>query len=117
MAYALSIVQRLFPDVTKIVDAKKDSVIEVTKSDTKSATVRNHKACAMAVAREIVAFDRNAEFAPGTYRLAVPPISDRLGKVQGTIPAKGGSRSGNLIKRFQHKTEGIRSSLGSKDLV
>ena len=50
MASALSIVQQLFPNVNKVVDAKKDINIEVTKSDTTSATVRNHKACAMAVA-------------------------------------------------------------------
>ncbi len=50
MARALAIVQAAFPNVTKIVDAKKDTITEVTKQDTKSATVRNHKACAMAVA-------------------------------------------------------------------
>lgn len=50
MASALSIVQKLFPSVTEVKDAKIDSFVEVTKSDTTSATVRNHKACAMAVA-------------------------------------------------------------------
>lgn len=50
MASALTIVQKVFPNVTRVVDATKDSKIEVTKRDTTSATVRNHKACAMAVA-------------------------------------------------------------------
>lgn len=50
MSRSLAIVQGLFPEVKKLVDAKKDAKIEVTKADTKSATVRNHKACAMAVA-------------------------------------------------------------------
>lgn len=47
---ALSNVQAAFPNVTKVVDAKKDASFEVTKADTKSAAVRNHTACAAAVA-------------------------------------------------------------------
>lgn len=47
---ALTNVQSVFPGVTKVVDAKKDSIFEVTKADTKAASVRNHTACAMAVA-------------------------------------------------------------------
>lgn len=47
---ALSNVQAAFPNVTKVVDAKKDTAFEVTKADTKSAAVRNHTACAAAVA-------------------------------------------------------------------
>jgi len=152
MASALSIVQQAFPHVNRVVDAKKDSVIEVTKRDTTSATVRNHKACAMAVAckrkldldgvimsistaylikgdvatrylvptsvaREITAFDRNAAFEPGEYRLKAATDSSKLNGVQGTYPAKSGKANGNLAKRFRHKTEGIRSSLGSKGLV
>ena len=50
MSRSLAIVQGLFPSVKKLVDAKTDRKIEVTKADTKSAKVRNHKACAMAVA-------------------------------------------------------------------
>lgn len=50
MPTALEIVQKAFPSVTKVVDARKDTEVEVTKRDTTSATVRNHKACAMAVA-------------------------------------------------------------------
>lgn len=152
MASALSIVQQAFPYVNKVVDAKKDSVIEVTKRDTTSATVRNHKACAMAVAckrklnldgvimsistaylikddiatrylvppsvsREITAFDRNAVFEPGEYRLKAATESSKLNGVRGTYPEKGGKANGNLAKRFRHKTEGIRASLGSKGVV
>jgi hypothetical protein len=47
---ALEIVQKYFPEVTKVVDAKESITIEVTDKDNKSASVRNHKACAMAVA-------------------------------------------------------------------
>jgi hypothetical protein len=150
MASALSIVQKAFPHVNHVVDAKEDSVIEVTKRDTSSATVRNHKACAMAVAckrkmkldgvimsistaylikddvatrylvpasvsREITAFDRNAAFEPGEYRLKAASEASKLNGVRGTYPAKSGRANGNLAKRFRHKTEGIRSSLGSKE--
>ena len=47
---ALHNVQAKFPNVTKVVDAKKDAAFEVTKADTKTAAVRNHTACAAAVA-------------------------------------------------------------------
>jgi hypothetical protein len=149
---ALRIVQQVFPGVKKVVDAKKNCVIEVTESDTKSATVRNHKACAMAVAckrklhldgvimsvstsylikdkiatryhvpqsvaREITAFDRNAKFEPGEYVLKAPSESGKLRGVRGDYPQKSGVHNGNLIKRFHHRTEGIRASLGSKGVV
>ena len=47
---AVEIVRRYFPEVTSVKDAKENIVIEVTDKDNKSALVRNHKACAMAVA-------------------------------------------------------------------
>jgi hypothetical protein len=50
MAYALEIVQQLFPEVTSVVDAKSDVMVEVSDRDINSATVRDHKACALAVA-------------------------------------------------------------------
>jgi putative transposase len=50
MPSALSIVQRFFPEVSSVVDARADQEIEVTKRDTSLATVKNHKQCAMAVA-------------------------------------------------------------------
>jgi len=149
---ALHTVQQLFPNVTKVVDAKKDSKIEVTKRDTSSATVRNHKACAMAVAckrkmdldgvimsvstaylikdnvatrylvppsvaREIIAFDRNAVFEPGEYKLNAPTESAKLNRTHGSIKASGGKDNEKISKRFRHKTEGIRASLGSKNVV
>lgn len=50
MASALKIVQKFFPEVTSVKDADEQAHIEVTKRDGSSAAVRNHKACAMAVA-------------------------------------------------------------------
>lgn len=50
MASALQVVQEFFPDVRSVVDADEPSIVEVTKRDSDSAAVRNHKACAMAVA-------------------------------------------------------------------
>lgn len=50
MAYAIQIVRKFFPDVKKVKDAKESLTVEVTKQDNKSAAVRNHKGCAMAVA-------------------------------------------------------------------
>ncbi len=46
----LAIVQRHFPKVTKVEDAKKNLTIEVTKHDESSSKRRNHEECAMAVA-------------------------------------------------------------------
>jgi hypothetical protein len=50
MANALQIVQQLFPNVTSVSDARRDVTVEVSRQDINSATVRNHKACALAVA-------------------------------------------------------------------
>ena len=50
MPDALRIVKQFFPDVERVKDARADVEIEVTKADTNSAAVKNHKACAMAVA-------------------------------------------------------------------
>ena len=50
MPTALAIVQKFFPEVTSVKDANKDAHVEVTNRDSSSATVRNHKGCAMAVA-------------------------------------------------------------------
>ena len=46
----LAIVQRHFPNVTKVEDAKKNLTIEVTKHDESSSKRRNYEECAMAVA-------------------------------------------------------------------
>lgn len=47
---ALRIVQEYFPNVKTVTDATRFITVEVTKRDSNSAQVRNHKACAMAVA-------------------------------------------------------------------
>jgi hypothetical protein len=46
----LRIVNRHFPNVTKVEDAKKNLAIEVTKHDESSSKRRNHEECAMAIA-------------------------------------------------------------------
>lgn len=47
---ALSIVRQFFPKVKEVSDATEALDIEVTNKDSKSAAVRNHESCAMAVA-------------------------------------------------------------------
>lgn len=47
---ALQVVKTYFPKVTKVTDADGPIDVEVTDADNKSAQVRNHNACAMAVA-------------------------------------------------------------------
>lgn len=149
---ALSNVQAAFPNVTKVVDAKKDTSFEVTKADTKSAAVRNHTACAAAVAckrkleldgvimsvstaylikgntatrykvpeavsREITSFDRDAIFEPGDYRLKAIPKTALLGAGNGRGVGGRGLPSSGIIRRINHKTGGLRASLGSKGVV
>jgi len=50
MPTSLSIVKKFFPNVSSVADAKKPVHVEVTKKDSSSSTVKNHKGCAMAVA-------------------------------------------------------------------
>ena|SRR5579863_4573141 len=50
MSEALKIVQEYFPGVLSVKDAKEPIIVQVTKQDNNSAKVRDHKACAMAVA-------------------------------------------------------------------
>jgi hypothetical protein len=50
MPTALSIVRKFFPEVTLMTDAKKSVRVSVTKKDSNSSIVKNHKGCAMAVA-------------------------------------------------------------------
>lgn len=50
MPTALRVVQKFFPHVTVIQDAVECVEIEVTKRDDKTATKKDHKTCAMAVA-------------------------------------------------------------------
>lgn len=50
MADTLSIVQKFFPNVKYVKDAKSGTSIEVTKRDESVSTRRSHKTCALAVA-------------------------------------------------------------------
>jgi len=50
MPSSLSIVQHYFPKVKKVMDATENARVEVTRRDNSNAKVRNHSACAMAVA-------------------------------------------------------------------
>jgi hypothetical protein len=50
MPTALQVVQKFFPQVTDVEDAKKNQAIEVTKRDETTANKKSHKTCAMAVA-------------------------------------------------------------------
>ena len=50
MKGSLNIVQKFFPEVTSVSDSKKTIQVEVIEADSKNAKVKNHQACAMAVA-------------------------------------------------------------------
>lgn len=50
MKTALYNVQQHFPAVTKVIDATKPIMVEVTKGDEKASKKRKHSECAMAVA-------------------------------------------------------------------
>lgn len=146
MPTALSVVKRHFPEVTEVVDAGRNMLIEVTKADERIANKQNHKTCAMAVAckrkteadgvlisvntayiikgtvarrytlppsvsREVVSFDRNGGFAPGVYQLSKIGENQKLGV---SHPVKNGNgHGGGNERRFYHRTEGIRTALGS----
>lgn len=57
------------------------------------------------VAREIVSFDRNSEFAPGSYTLKMPSPSLRLtNKPKTTKPTNKSKKE----KRTYHRTVGLR---------
>lgn len=46
----LNTVQKFFPNVKVVVDAKMNAAIDVTEQDVKSSKLKSHKQCAMAVA-------------------------------------------------------------------
>ncbi len=46
----LSTVQKFFPNVKKVTDAKTNAYVEVTSADVSASKIKNHKQCAMAVA-------------------------------------------------------------------
>lgn len=142
----LRIVQKFFPEVTSVTDAVKPIQIEVAQADSKNAKVRNHQACAMAVAckramkadgvivaltkayvimgkravryqlpesvsREVISFDREAGFAPGTYQMSVPNPNAKLGAIRGGHNRE--NEGTGKKKKFIHHTTGIRV-LGSE---
>lgn len=47
---ALQIVRQFYPDVESVVDSGRNLTVEVTKKDTASKAVKDHKDCALAVA-------------------------------------------------------------------
>lgn len=47
---AINVVRKFFPRVKRVVDAKSNAAIEVTSKDASSKAVKDHTACAMAVA-------------------------------------------------------------------
>ncbi|SRR6266576_1645105 len=144
---ALARVRRYFPQVEEVEDGLKPIEVEVTAKDSKSATVRNHEGCAMAVAckrltkadgvivsittayvikgktatrynvpmavqKEIVSFDREAGFAPGSYSLVPQVPSRRLDEPKPTGPHKVTGKP----RRTYHHTAGIRTVLGSENV-
>lgn len=69
------------------------------------------------IAREVVAFDRGGAFEVGEYKLNAVPKRERLGVRQhGSPNGSQGPSNGGMKKRFVHRTEGIRASLGSKEI-
>lgn len=50
MPSSLAIVQKFFPEVKSVSDARKKLRVSVNEKDTRDSTKKNHKACAMAVA-------------------------------------------------------------------
>src|SRR5438105_6505767 len=139
MGTALNIVNKFFPEVKSVEDARDPITIEVSKGDAKSESRRDHKHCAFAVAcqrltkasgvivavktaylifkdqafryklpesisREIVSFDRDATFSPGTYHLRCPSPAEALGVDRGLT---GKKRNGKKKLKLRHTTSGI----------
>jgi hypothetical protein len=65
-----------------------------------------------AVQREIVSFDRDAGFAPGSYELAPLTPSQRIGESHRTNHTHKVTGTPQVRK---HRTSGIRTVLGSKE--
>jgi hypothetical protein len=64
-----------------------------------------------AVGREIVAFDRGAGFAPGTYTLNVPSPSAKLGQTRGGARS---TRTGRQVKARKYlRSAGLRTALSA----
>lgn len=50
MPTALQIVRSFFPDVKRVVNAKHDLILEITKRDTQKGKTKNHQSCVIAEA-------------------------------------------------------------------
>ena len=136
-------VQRMFPQVTEVVDAKRARLIEVAPSDLKRAVVKAHKACAMAVACKrklsldgVIMGRKTAYLIKGrkATRYAVPesvareivafdrgaafePGVYRLiphARPLGTEKAHGPRLAEGTPRRYIHVTTGVRALLGSE---
>jgi hypothetical protein len=150
---ALSIVQKHFPQVSKVIDGKQNLEIEVLSKDANAQRL-DHEQCAIAkackrayqadgvivsrtmcymikgdlavrfmlpasITREIVAFDRGAQFVPGIYHL-VSPIGKsanierrkQLNAARKRKSSKEEQTGKQAKKRHFHLTQGIRSVLG-----
>lgn len=136
-------VQKMFPQVTSVVDAKRPRLIEVAASDLKHATVQSHKACAMAVACKrklrldgVIMGRKTAYLIRGrkATRYAVPEsvareivAFDRGARFEpgvyrlmphqrplGTEKVCGPHASTGQPRRYLHVTTGVRALLGSE---
>lgn len=91
---------------------KADAVIISVRS---AYVVKGNKAYRFRVpestAREVISFDRNGGFEPGTYRLKKPCYTERLG---GGYTGKQGGKSGRKSNGFRHETTNIRTSLNKE---
>lgn len=140
--------QRQFPKLRKVFEARKPVSVEVTAADNKQGSSKDAANCAMARAlcrefkadvavvgltysyvikgdtavkystpptlqREIVSFDRNHDFRPGTFGLSpVSPSHTASGTKARRKKAPGGKKAkttGHQPKRILAKTTGIRS--------
>jgi hypothetical protein len=144
MSEALHIVRKFFPNVETVKDAKEPITVEVTKTDTRSAKVKNHQACAMAVACKrmlkadgvivsvVTAYVINGTVAtryhlPESVSREIVSFDRDAGfepgiyemnvpeNKLGAIHAGKKLNTGNGKKvRHKHQTAGIRTVLGSK---
>lgn len=143
MATSLGIVKKFFPNVNTVIDGKKSIQVEVTKKDSSSSTVKNHKGCAMAVACKRtfkvdgVIISRNRAYLikeSTAVRYALPASVSRevvsfdrgAGFAEGVYalsrPPKHISKSKiprvrgeqkDYERKFVHTTSGIRAKIGN----
>lgn len=80
-------------------------IIGITSSYVIKGTTAIRFATPETVAREIVSFDRNQDFAPGNYHLAVKSPSMRFGNTGGYKKPTTGSK---VVKRKMHHSARVR---------